>query len=102
MSQDPHIDSAAPGGSGSGAAAADEGLEYRVERLRHQLTDGTLAELGLHVEVRGSAVAVSGAVASEECREQVLQVVADLMKGVTVHTDVVTTPVQAPNPAEEL
>ena len=79
-----------------------EGLEYRVEILRHHLADGNTAELGLHVEVRGTAVCVSGVVASDECRAEVLQTIAELMVGVIVFTDVVVVPMQAPALAEEL
>ncbi len=76
--------------------------EYRIERLRHRLAHGELAELGLRIEARAGAVTVSGTVADDECRETILRVVADELSGLTVHMDVAVAATEAPTRAEQI
>ena len=76
--------------------------EYRIEGLRHRLAQGELAELGLHIEARAGAVAVSGVVADDACRETVLAVIAEELSGLTVHVDVTVVPTEAPTVAEQI
>jgi len=76
--------------------------EYRIERLRHRLAHGELAELGVRVEARGSAVIVSGAVADAECREVILRAVAEELDGLHVQIDLAVAPADEPARAEEL
>jgi hypothetical protein len=69
--------------------------EYRIERLRHRLAHGETAELGLRIEARANAVIVSGTVATGECREEIVQLVAQELAGLPVRLDVTVAPAPA-------
>jgi len=78
--------------------------EYRIERLRHRLAHGEIAELGLRIEARANAVIVSGTVATSECREEIVRLVEEELAGLPVRLDVAVAPapVEARPRVEEL
>lgn len=88
---------AGPAGGGPPA-----GPEYRVAHFQDRLASGELGELGVHAEVRGGAVLVTGTVPSVRCRDDVLEVVREELGGLDVHCDVVVSESSSPDHAEEL
>ncbi len=80
----------------------NEGIEYRIERLRAQLAHGSLAELGLRIEARGGTVRVTGTVADSECRDTVMRVITQELSGLDFLVDVAVAPADRPICAEEL
>lgn len=91
--------------SGHGAGpepAAAANIEYRIAALEARLAAGALAELGMRVETRGSAVTVHGTVPTAQCRAELLRAVHEELAGLAVHTDIQTAEVTPPDHAEEL
>jgi osmotically-inducible protein OsmY len=83
--------------------AAAQNIEYRVAHLQERLAgDDTLGELGVRVEVRAGAVALTGTLPSADCRDEVLRIVRDAMAGLVVRCDLVVADTTAPDHAEEL
>ncbi|WP_137990876.1 hypothetical protein [Streptomyces vilmorinianum] len=77
--------------------------EYRIEHFRERLADGELAELGLIVELRGSAVLLRGTVLTPAYRDRVLDLARTELAGLTLHDDVVVAGNTAqPERAEDL
>lgn len=62
--------------------------EYSEAHVAEALaTDPRVSALGIEVSIRGDAVFVSGDVGTDERREAVAEVVAELLPGYTVHND---------------
>lgn len=77
--------------------------QYVVQRLRRALAeDPRTAELGVQVKVRGSAVFLTGEVATKERCTQLATVVAEAAPELTVHNDVHVVPARVPDTREEL
>lgn len=83
------------------ATGSDE-AEYRLAHLRDRLADDEVGELGLRIELHGSHVTVRGTVPSEERRAAVGRIVAEVMDGLKVHTDIVLADDRPPTWAEDL
>ncbi|HEX4791224.1 MAG TPA: hypothetical protein VH372_22370 [Actinospica sp.] len=79
-----------------------EDTQYRIERLRHRLAQDEPGELGLRIEARGEAVAVSGTVPDAECRASILQLIAEELDGLTVYADITAAQTSASPSPEEL
>ncbi|MEV0017306.1 BON domain-containing protein [Streptomyces tendae] len=79
-----------------------QNVEYRVAHLQDRLAAEELGELGVRAEVRAGAVALTGTVSSEQCRERVLRLARQELAGLTVHADVVVAQATRPDHAEEL
>ncbi|WP_432057348.1 BON domain-containing protein [Streptomyces sp. bgisy022] len=93
--------------SSQGAASASgvppaQSPEYRVAHLQERLAAGEAGQLGVHVEVRGGTVLVTGTVPSAPCREDVLRTVHEELAGLEVHCDLVVAEASSPDHAEEL
>ncbi|MEU5366685.1 BON domain-containing protein [Streptomyces sp. NPDC005925] len=88
-------------GRATGAPAA-QNLDYQVAHLHERLAGGSLGELGVRVEVHGSAVLVSGTVPSVHCREEIERVAREALAGHPVHCDLVVAGPSSPDHAEEL
>lgn len=77
--------------------------QYLVQRLRRALAeDPRTAEMGVQVKVRGSAVFLSGEVATKERCTQLAAVVAEAAPELTVHNDIHVVPARVPDTREEL
>jgi osmotically-inducible protein OsmY len=77
--------------------AHDEPPEYVVGRIEEGLARD-LHELGVHVELQGGDVVLTGEVATEERRELIAAVARELAPGRSVHNT--TTVVEAPPPED--
>ncbi|MFB6774544.1 BON domain-containing protein [Streptomyces sp. NPDC056337] len=93
----PHGRQASPTGSPAG-----ENVEYRIAHLHDRLAAEELGELGVRAEIRAGAVAITGTVPSERCRETLLRIAREELAGLTVHADVVVVETAGPDHAEEL
>ena len=89
-------------GYGGGPDPAAANIEYRIAALEARLAAGALGELGMRVEMRGSAVVVHGTVPTVQCREELLRAVHEELAGLAVHTDIQTAEVSPPDHAEDL
>ncbi|WP_432136510.1 MULTISPECIES: BON domain-containing protein [unclassified Streptomyces] len=85
-----------------GTQPPPRGLDYRVARLGERLAGGPLGELGVHVDVHGDVVLLSGTVPTTECRDAVLNLAREELAGIDVHSDVCVADAGAPDHAEEL
>ncbi|MDX6361714.1 BON domain-containing protein [Streptomyces sp. NPDC058274] len=88
-----------------GRATADvpgQNAEYRVAHLRDRLAADDLGELGVRIEVRSGAVALTGTVPSAHCRDEVLRITHEELAGLPVHCDLVVADATAPDHTEEL
>ncbi|GAA2562657.1 MULTISPECIES: hypothetical protein [Streptomyces] len=86
----------------AGGTPPAQSPEYRVAHLHDRLASGELGELGVHIEVRGESVLVTGTVPSARCREDVLSTVREELTGLEVHYDIMVTEASSPDHAEEL
>ncbi|MFB7656341.1 MULTISPECIES: BON domain-containing protein [unclassified Streptomyces] len=86
----------------STGSPAGENIEYRVAHLHDRLAAEELGELGVRAEIRAGAVAITGTVPSERCRETLLRIALQELAGLTVHADVVVAETAGPDHAEEL
>lgn len=77
-------------------------IEYRIAALEARLAAGTLGELGMRVEMRGTSVSVHGTVPTAQCREELLRTVREELAGLAVHTDIQTAEVSPSGHAEDL
>ncbi|HET9138649.1 BON domain-containing protein [Actinophytocola sp.] len=82
---------------------APDAPQYRAARLRQALAeDPRTAELGVRVTVRGDHVLLSGQVVSEQRRDELQQVLADVAPDLAVYNDVRVTCADEPSGREEL
>jgi osmotically-inducible protein OsmY len=78
-----------------------EQTEYLVARIQDRLaTDPRTGELELDVRIAEGRVFLAGAVATEERREAVEQVVREVVPDLDVHNELSVTSDQRPGPAE--
>lgn len=77
-------------------------IEYRIAALEARLAAGSLGELGMRVEMRGTAVTIHGTVPTAQCRAELLRAVHEELAGLAVHTDIQTAEVTPPDHAEDL
>ncbi|MFB7863030.1 hypothetical protein [Streptomyces sp. NPDC056069] len=76
--------------------------EYRLARLVARLAGDDLAELGVHVEQRGSAVLLTGTVPTAAVRDEILRLARGELAGFTVLGDLAVACADAPDRLEEL
>ncbi|MGW6568970.1 BON domain-containing protein [Streptomyces sp. NPDC054975] len=85
--------------------AGDQGAylgEYRVEHVRERLARGDVAELGIHVELRGGTVLLSGTVSTAARRDEILRLAQSELAGIPVRADLVVVGSEPPTRHEEL
>lgn len=81
----------------------DESPQYRVAHVRRALAeDPRTAEMGVRVNVRGDHVHLSGEVATEQRRDDLERVLAEVLPGVAVSNDVRVSDIREPAGREEL
>ncbi|MFJ8622210.1 BON domain-containing protein [Kitasatospora sp. NPDC093550] len=76
--------------------------EYRVAHLRDRLADDEIGELGLRIECHGDHVTVRGTVPSEQRRAAVERIVAQVLAGLVVYTDITLADDRPPVGVEDL
>ena len=81
---------------------SDEALDsYDAEHIRERLIkDPRVNELDVQVQLAGTALVLTGNVATEERRQSVADVVAELAPGVEVRNDVSVTSFTEPTDQE--
>ncbi|MEU9981907.1 hypothetical protein [Streptomyces sp. NPDC050856] len=82
-------------------SAADT-AEYRIAHLRDRLASEDIAELGIRIEQRGTAVMLYGTVSSPACREEILRIAEEELSGLPLRADLVVVCGDAPDHPEEL
>ncbi|MGW4891983.1 BON domain-containing protein [Kitasatospora sp. NPDC004240] len=82
--------------------SATEDTEYRVAHLRERLAADEVGELALRIELHGSHVTVRGTVPTAERRAAVERIVAQVLDGLVVHTDIALADTRPPEDAEDL
>ncbi|MFJ9770842.1 BON domain-containing protein [Kitasatospora sp. NPDC101157] len=87
--------------SGAHHTGSDD-TEYRLAHLRDRLADDEVGELGLRIELHGTHVTVRGTVPNERRRAAVQRIVAEVLDGLKVHTDIVLADDRPPTGAEDL
>ncbi len=81
----------------------DESPQYRVAHIRRALAeDPRTAEMGVRVNVRGDRVHLSGEVTTEQRRDDLEAVLAEVAPDVTVSNDVRVSDTREPGRREEL
>jgi ribosome recycling factor len=81
----------------------DESPQYRVAHVRRALAeDPRTAELGVRVNVRGDQLHLTGEVTTEERRDHLEQVLAEVAPDMAVHNDVRLAETREPARREEL
>ncbi|AUG81740.1 hypothetical protein CFP65_7140 [Kitasatospora sp. MMS16-BH015] len=80
----------------------EQDIEYRIAHLRERLASDEVGELGLRIELHGGHVTVGGTVATARCRAAVQRIVAEVLHGLVVHTDLVLADLRPPSGAEDL
>ncbi|WP_198942852.1 BON domain-containing protein [Actinophytocola xanthii] len=81
----------------------EESPQYRVAHVRRALAeDPRTAEMGVRVNVRGEHLHLSGEVATEQRRDELEQVIVELLPDVEVHNDVRVADTREPARLEEL
>jgi len=76
--------------------------EYRIARLRERLAGDDMAELGIQVEQRGSAVLLTGCVPTTAHRDEILNLAREELAGLTVREDLEVACADAPDRWEDL
>ncbi len=80
-----------------------ESPQYRVAHIRRALAeDPRTAEMGVRVNVRGDQVHLSGEVATEQRRDDLEAVLAEVAPDVSVSNDVRVSDIREPGRREEL
>ncbi|HEU5474974.1 MAG TPA: BON domain-containing protein [Actinophytocola sp.] len=77
--------------------------QYRAARLRQALAeDPRTTELGVRVTVRGEHVLLSGQVVSEQRRDELARVLAEIAPNLEIYNDVRVTNAGEPSGREDL
>ncbi|MGW6414974.1 BON domain-containing protein [Streptomyces sp. NPDC055055] len=76
--------------------------EYRIARFRERLAREDVAELGVRVEARGTAVVLTGTVPTAGRRDEILRLADTELAGLLVHTDLLVACADPPDRPEEL
>ncbi|MFF5636911.1 BON domain-containing protein [Streptomyces sp. NPDC012825] len=76
--------------------------EYRIARFRERLARDDMAELGVRIEARGSAVLLTGTVPTATHREEILRLAETELAGLPVHADLTVACIDPPERPEEL
>ncbi|MFI8966448.1 BON domain-containing protein [Streptomyces sp. NPDC053493] len=76
--------------------------EYRIARLRERLAGDELAELGVQVEQRGTAVLLTGTVPTAAHRDEIVRLAREELTGLVVRADLAVVCADAPDRFEEL
>ncbi|MFG3042212.1 BON domain-containing protein [Streptomyces sp. NPDC048330] len=76
--------------------------EYRIARFRERLAREDVAELGVRVEARGTAVVLTGTVPTAGRRDEILRLADTELAGLPVHTDLLVACADPPGRPEEL
>ncbi|MEU5219658.1 hypothetical protein AB0G79_26160 [Streptomyces sp. NPDC020807] len=76
--------------------------EYRIARFKERLAREEVAELGVRVEVRGTAVLLSGTLPTADHRDEVLRLADTELAGIPIRTDLVVACADPPDRPEDL
>ncbi|NBM18243.1 hypothetical protein [Streptomyces sp. GC420] len=76
--------------------------EYRLAHLRERLAGDEIAELGVRIEMRGSTVLLHGTVSTSACRDEILRIAEEALRGLPVRADLVVADATAPDHPEDL
>ncbi|MFF6872971.1 BON domain-containing protein [Streptomyces sp. NPDC012450] len=76
--------------------------EYRIARFRERLAHDDMAELGVRIEVRGTAVLLTGTVPTAGEREEIVRLAETELAGLPVRTDLMVACIDPPERPEEL
>ncbi|MEV4427429.1 BON domain-containing protein [Streptomyces sp. R-07] len=76
--------------------------EYRIARFRDRLAREDVAELGVRVEVRGTAVVLTGTLPTADRRDEILRLAGTELAGIPVHADLLLACTAPPDHPEEL
>ncbi|MFE7515157.1 hypothetical protein ACFU8I_28580 [Streptomyces sp. NPDC057540] len=76
--------------------------EYRIARFRERLAREDVAELGVRVEARGTAVVLTGTLPTPGRRDEILRLADTELAGLPVHTDLLVVCADPPDRPEEL
>jgi osmotically-inducible protein OsmY len=73
---------------------------YLAERVRaHLATDQRVGEVGLVVRIIPGSLVITGSVPTEECRQAIAEVAAEIGGSILIANETVVTP--APSPGED-
>lgn len=84
----------------SGGLTIDEYTEAELHRLLAERAE--IAEQGIMVMRRDQTLILGGEVESGRRRDEILRVVAEVLPGVKIRSDIAVTRAQPPSEAEEL